>query len=166
MIQGHKQVNRHRDGPAPPGCAVQVVRFFPEREAGPRQPVSTPAALRRVLASYRRHKRLVVELERDGGESGSLLIHIAGDRAWVTHFTEPGGVDSYCRDAGYTGPDQTVGFLLGNGQRDDIHRSWTVTRGEARRALEYFVQHGERDPGLDWAEQPRSLQERAATRKH
>jgi len=51
-----------------------------------------------------------------------------------------------------------VGFLLSNGQLDDIHRYWTVTRTKGLRALEYFLRHGERDPGLNWVEQPQSLQ--------
>jgi hypothetical protein len=102
-----------------------------------------------------------VFLERDGGESGAVWVHLTGDRAWVTHFTEMGGVDSYCRDLGYSGPDEMVGFLIDNGQLDHLHRYWTVRRAEGMRALEYFLQHGERDPGLSWVEQPQSLQEPA-----
>jgi hypothetical protein len=72
-----------------------------------------------------------------------------------------GGVDSYCRDLGYSGPDEMVGFLLDSGQLDHLHRYWTITRAEGLRALGYFLQHGERDPGLSWVEQPQSLQEPA-----
>ena len=158
-IKGHKEVDLHRDEPAPAGFTVQVVWFTPKREGGPRHSVSTVTALRRVMAPYKGHERLVVYLDRDGGESGSVWVHLTGDRAWVTHFTQPGGVDSYCRDREYAGPDQMVGFLLSNGQLDDIHRYWTVRRAEGLRALEYFVRHGERDPGLSWVEQPQSLQE-------
>jgi hypothetical protein len=158
-IEGHKEVDLHRDDPAPPGFAVQIVWFTPKREAGPHHSVSTVATLRRVLAPYMGHERLVVYLDRDGGESGSVWVHVTGDRAWVTHFTEIGGVDSYCRDPKCTGTDQMVGFLLSNGQLDEIHRSWTITLAEGMRALEYFLSHGERDPGLSWAAEPRSLQE-------
>jgi len=49
---------------------------------------------------------------------------------------------------GYSGPDEMVGFLLDNGQLDEIHRYWTVTRAEGLRALDYFLLHGERDPSL------------------
>jgi hypothetical protein len=52
-----------------------------------------------------------------------------------------------------------VGFLPDNGQLDHLHRYWTVTRAEGRRALEYFLKNGESDPGLSWVEQPASLQE-------
>jgi len=157
-IKGHKEVDLHRDEPAPPGFSVQVVWFAPKRESGPRHSVPTVAALRRVLAPYKGHERLVVYLDRDGGESGSVWVHLTSKRAWVTHFTQLGGVDSYCRDAGYSGPDEMIGFLLSNGQLDEIHRCWTVRRSEGLRALEYFVRHGERDPGLSWVEQPPSLQ--------
>jgi hypothetical protein len=160
-IKGHKEVDLHRDEPAPPGCAVQVVWFTPKREGGPRHSVSTIAALRRVLAPFKDHERLVVYLDRDGGELGSVWVHLTGDRAWVTHWTQPGEVDSYCRDERCVGSDQMVGFLLSNGQLDEIHRSWTVTRAAGRRAMEYFVQRGQRNPLLHWVEQPSSLQEPA-----
>jgi hypothetical protein len=158
-IKGHKKVDR--DEPGPQGFSVQVIRFDPTREGGPRQSVSTVTALRRVLAPFRAHEQLVVYLDRDNGEAGSVWVHLTGDRAWVVHFTEPGGVDSYCHDLGDSVPDQMVGFLLDNGQLDDIHRYWTVTRAEGLRALEYFLQHGERDPVLSWVESPESLQEPA-----
>jgi hypothetical protein len=160
-IKGHKEVDLHRDEPAPPGFSVQVVWFTPKREGGPRHSVSTAAALRRMLAPYKGHERLVVYLNRDGGESGMVWVHLTGDRAWATHFTQPGGVDSYCCDPGYTGPDQMVGFLLSNGQLDSIHRYWTVTRAKGLQALEYFVRHGERDPSLSWVAEPKSLQKPA-----
>lgn len=163
-IKGHKEVDLHRDEPAPAEFTVQVVWFAPKRQGGPRQTVPTVAALRRVLAPYKGHERLVVYLDRDGGDSGSVWVHVTGKRAWVTHFTEQGGADSYCCDAGYSGPDEMIGFLLSNGQLDEIHRYWTVTRAEGMRALEYFVRHGERDPALSWVEQPHSLQEPAVKR--
>src|SRR4051794_8414420 len=153
-IKGHKEVDLHRDEPPPPGFSVQVVWFAPKREGGPRHPVPNVAALRRVLAPFTDQERLVVYLDRDGGETGSVWVHLTGDRAWVTHFTQIGGEDSYCRDAGYRG-DEMIGFRLSNGQLDDVHRYWTVTRAEGLRALEYFIRHGERDPGLSW-DVPRS----------
>jgi len=157
-IKGHKEVDLHRDEPAPRGYVVQVVWFTPKREGGLRHSVATVATLRQVLAPYKGHEKLVVYLDRDGGELGSVWVHLSGGLAWVTHFNEVGGIDSYCRDPAYTGPDQMVGFLLSNGQLDDIHRYWTVTRTKGLRALEYFLRHGERDPGLNWVEQPQSLQ--------
>jgi hypothetical protein len=64
------------------------------------------------------------------------------------------------RDKGYRG-EEMIGFLLDNGQLDKIHRYWTVARGEGLRALEYFLQHGQRDPRLNWVQGPESLQEPA-----
>src|SRR5262249_4283719 len=97
--------------------------------------------------------------DRDGGEAGSVWVHLTGDRAWVTHFTQIGGPDSCCRDAGYRG-DEMVGFRLSNGQLDDVHRHWTVTRADGLRAPGDFIRHGQRAPRLSWAV-PRSLQEPA-----
>jgi hypothetical protein len=51
-----------------------------------------------------------------------------------------------------------IGFELSNGQMDDIHPYWTVARAEGLQALEYFLEHGERDPGLSWVSQPMSLE--------
>ena len=42
--------------------------------------------------------------------------------------------------------DQLPGGVL------EVHPSWTVTRGEALLALEFFVQHGDCDPALPWVE--------------
>ncbi|OAI39926.1 hypothetical protein AYO40_05270 [Planctomycetaceae bacterium SCGC AG-212-D15] len=118
----------------------------------------TLADLHKALEKYRSKERAALYLNPDGGDSGCLWVHLTGDRAWLTHFTELGGVDSYAKDADYTGPDEMVGFLLDNGQKDDIHRGWTVSRDEAFKALEYFFRQGERDPSLTWVEQPGSLQ--------
>ncbi len=143
-----------------PGLTLDVTWFEPSRDGTPRLPVPDLATLRRLLTPYRDHVRLVVCLDRDEGESGAVWVHLTGDRAWVTHFAQLGGVDSYCRDEGYRG-EEMVGFLLDNGQLDEIHRYWTVARGEGFQALEYFLQHGRRDPSLSWVQEPESLQEPA-----
>lgn len=159
VIEGCKDVD-HQWGRHIPGFSVHVAWFTPSRESSPRQPVSTVDVLRQVLAQYQNHERLVVFLDRDDFESGGVWVHVTGDRAWVSHFTMPGGVDSYCCDPDYTGPDTMVGFLLSNGQLDNIHRYWTVTRADGLRALEYFLLHGERDPDLNWVAEPQSLEKR------
>jgi hypothetical protein len=143
-----------------PGFTAQVVRFEPCRENSPLLPIPNLATFRQVLSAYHVLERLVVYLERDGGESGAVWLHLTGDRAWVCHFTELGGIDSYCRDAGYEGPDLTVAFLLDNGQEDEIHRYWTVTRAEGMQAIEYFLLNAKKDPRLNWVAEPSSLQKR------
>jgi hypothetical protein len=146
------------DQAAMPGFTLGVVRFRPAREGTSAEPVDDVDELRRRLAPYREHERLVITLDRDGGEAGSVWVHLTGDRAWVTHFVRLGGTDAYCRDPGYRGPDEMVGFLLSNGQLDEIHRNWTVSRAEGLQALEHFVRDGGRDPALCWVEEPESLQ--------
>jgi len=145
----------------PPLVFTLVVTWFePSRDETPRLPVPNLAALRRLLTPYRDHKRLVVCLDLDEGEAGSVWVHLTDGRAWVTHFTQSGGADSYCRDESYRG-DEMVGFLLNNGQLDEIHRYWTVTRAKGLRALEYFLLHRSQDPSLSWVAEPPSLQEPA-----
>lgn len=120
--------------------------------------VSRVKQLRRWFARYDYYGQLGLYLDRDGGDSGSVWVHLSGDRAWVTHFDQLGGVDSYCRDLEYRGQDEMVEFMLSNGQVDEIHRYWTVTREEGLRALEHFLQFGDRDPTLSWVSEPESLQ--------
>src|SRR6476620_11658371 len=84
----------------PRGCAIQLVYFEPKRKSVPAQQIASVAELRSVLEPFRDHERLVVYLDKNGGEAGSVYVHRTGDRAWVTHFETIGGVDSYCRDVG------------------------------------------------------------------
>jgi hypothetical protein len=163
MIEGNRRI---ADDPSPEaGFVLQIIWFRPTRDGSRPELVQYARTVRRRLELYRDHERLFVSLVRDGGKAGSVYVHVAGGRAWVTHFTQPGGIDSYCRDPNYAGPDEMVGFLLDNGQLDEIHRSWTVPRADGTRALEYFLLHGGRDPRLDWVEQPPSLQGLSITNK-
>jgi hypothetical protein len=141
------------------GLSVLLTWFSPSRGSSPPIALADVGALRAALPPYSNHERLVVCLDKDAGETGSVWVHLSADRAWVTHFTQLGGADSYARDESYRG-DEMVGFLLDNGQLDEIHRYWTVTRSQGLQALAYFAQHGQRDPGLSWVQEPASLQER------
>jgi hypothetical protein len=66
-------------------------------------------------------------------------------------MTMPGGVDTYCRNDEKKGKDAQIGFWLSNGQEDLIQWNWTVHRKEGIRALEYFLQQGDREPSMCWA---------------
>jgi len=143
----------------PKGLAIQIVWFEPKRKSSPRQPISTVADLQSALEPFRDHERLVVYLDKDGGQAGSVYVHRTADRAWVTHFETVGGVDSYCRDVAFADSDEQIEFQLSNAQFDEIHKYWTVPADQAQQALEYFVQHGKRDPGLNWVTEPASLEE-------
>ncbi len=140
------------------GFSLQVVFFAPKFGSSPSQPVTTIADLHSFLGPYLTKDKLAIFLDRAGGESGAVWVHLSGDRAWVTHFTEMGGVDSYACDLEYNGPDELIGFLLDNRQLDEIHRYWTITKAEGLHALEYFLQHGENSPQLNWVSEPESLQ--------
>ncbi len=127
-----------------------VTWFVPNR-AGPSCGVKTLEEFHSLTGPYRDVERLVVELDRAGGELGCVWVHFTGERAWVTHWETVGGSDLYCRATdGFTSPD-SVGFLLTNGQLDRIHPGWTVPRADGWRALEYFLGHGDVHPGLERA---------------
>jgi hypothetical protein len=122
-------------------------------------PIPDLAALRRSMRPYRRRQSVALYLDRDDFETGGVWAHFTGDRAWLAHFDCPGGADSYAHDPRFRGPRMAcIGFRLNNGQVDDIHPAWTVTREKGIKALGYFFLHGERDPNLLWVEQPASLQ--------
>jgi hypothetical protein len=117
------------------------------------------ATLRWFLRPYRRRRSVALYLDRDGGEAGSLLAHFTGDRAWLAYFDCPGGIDFYaCVPSSRHLQPARIAFRLSNGQVDQIHPAWTVTREEGLTALGYFLVHGKRDPGLLWLEQPASLE--------
>jgi hypothetical protein len=158
-IEGNKVVNVHRDQPIPPGFTIQVTWFVPSRETGPLHSVTSAEDVRHILGPYQNHERLFIDASRDGGDSGYVFVHLTGDHAFVAHFTQPGGIDSYCCDRSQFRSDVVIGFKLDNGQLDKFPRFWTVSRADGLKAIEYFVEHGERDPSLDWVEQPQSLEE-------
>ena len=133
--------------------SCHVCFFNPEPGSSSLHHVAAVSELRRLLQPYENHERLVIYLDRDLGEAGSVWVHVTGDRAWVTHITLPGGVDSYCR-CKENGPDEKIGMMLSNGQEDMFHWSWTVPRSDGIRALEYFLEHAERDPSLCWVSEP------------
>jgi hypothetical protein len=135
------------------GFSCDVCFFKPEPGSSDLHHVATISELRRLLQPYKNHERLAIYLDRDLGEAGSVWVHSTGDRAFVTHMTQPGGVDSHCRSK-ENGPDATIGILLSNGQEDMIHWSWTVPHSDGLRALEYFLECGERDPKLCWVSEP------------
>lgn len=116
-------------------------------------------ALRRLIRPYRRRQSFALYLDRDDFETGGVWAHFMRDRAWLAHFDFPGGTDSYARDPTINASDdERIGFRLNNGQVDQIHPSWTVTRNEGIKALEYFLVHGEQDPSLQWVSQPGDLE--------
>jgi hypothetical protein len=135
------------------GFSCHVCWFKPESGSGDLHHFATVPELRRLLQPYKDQERLVICLDRDLGETGSVWVFATGDRAFVTHITLPGGVDSYCRSK-ENGPDATIGILLSNCQMDMIHWSWTVPRSDGISALEYFLEHGQRDPELCWVTDP------------
>lgn len=111
------------------------------------RPVPDLATFRRLIRPYRRRQSIALYLKRDDFATGGVLAHFTGLRAWVCHYDCPGGIYSHAYDADYRGPREgSLGFRLDNGQVDDIHPSWTVSRAAGIRALEYFLGCGDRDP--------------------
>lgn len=121
-------------------------------------PIPDLAVFRRVVRPYRRRRWVALYLNRDECQAGCVWAHFNGKRAWVTHFDCPGGIDSYAHSTrGLKGLPERIGFQIDNGQLDEVHRFWTISRADGMRALEYFLLHGERHPNLNWLEQPDDL---------
>jgi hypothetical protein len=112
--------------------------------------------LRRLLAQLSEYERVYVVLARDRGARGSITLHVTDNRVGICHADMlPGGIFSFCHDPEEKGPDNKIVIVGSHAQVDSIHRSWTVPRQQGHQALEYFLLHGERDPGLNWVEQQR-----------
>lgn len=145
-------------GTAPPtGFTVWAGWFEPDQGDMPARPVGIVDDLRRQLAPLGSQRLWFAWVGRDGGDRGLLAAHVTGDRAFLCHMDVPGGIDSYCHDPGDRQPDELIGVVMPNGQVDQNHRGWTVSRAAGLRALERFLTHGDRDPSLVWVEQPESL---------
>jgi hypothetical protein len=109
--------------------------------------------LQDALATVADEPRLALAAEIDRGRSGMLIIHLTGDRAWVTHMESDEGGDTYAIDPVWRGGSiEGVRFRHSNGQEDMVHRRWTVSRAEALQALEYFAVSGQRPLSLVWDE--------------
>jgi hypothetical protein len=133
-----------------PKLALSITRFAPKPvEHG--VTVGDVRQLREALAPFAGEPRLALSAEIAGGREGMLILHLTGDRAWVTHFESDEGGDTYALDPTWPGgPIEGIGFRLSNGQEDTVHRRWTVSRAEAMQALEEFAVSGERPRSLAW----------------
>ena len=128
-------------------------------------PIPDLAALRRAVRPYRNRRYVALYLDRDDFQTGGVWAHFTGQRAWIVHFDSPGGTDAYPRSSrGLRRLPEQIGFRLDNGQVDEVHKSWTVPRRSGMIALEYFLLHGKRQPGLDWVERPGDLSQPAKSR--
>lgn len=133
------------------GFSCSLCWFKPEPGSGNLHHLATVSELRHLLQPFKKHDPLFIYLNRDLGDTGSVWVHATGGRALVTHMTQPGGIDSYCRSK-EVGPDTIIELPIHGKQ--DIHWSWTVPFSDGIRALEYFLEHGERDPSLCWVSEP------------
>jgi hypothetical protein len=140
-----------------PAPALFATWFRPTQgRLGP-EPVYDLGELRRLLAQLPEREPVYVVLARDRGLRGSVTLHMTEDRSSVCHLVRPGGTTSFCHDREEKGPDNKVAIVGSHAQVDYIHRSWTIPRQQAHRALEYFLFHGDRAPGLNWVEQKEQI---------
>jgi len=137
-----------------PAPALFATWFKPTQgRVGP-EPVNHLGELRRSLALLPEREPVYVVLARDRGLRGSVTLHMTEDRTCICYVdTLPGGIFSFCHDPDEKGPDNKIAIVGSHAQVDYIHRSWTVPRQQGHQALEFFLLHGERDPGLNWVEQ-------------
>jgi hypothetical protein len=137
-----------------PGPAFFATWFQPSQgRIGP-QPVNDLGELRQLLARLPQREPVYVVLARDRGVRGSVTLHMSEDRTCICYVdTLPRGIFSFCHDPDEKGPDNKIAIVGSHAQVDHVHRSWTVPRQQGHQALEYFLLHGGRVPGLNWVEQ-------------
>jgi hypothetical protein len=59
---------------------------------------------------------VAISAEIANGRDGILVVHLSGDRAWVTHFESDEGGDTYAYDPAWPGgPVEGVRFRYSSG---------------------------------------------------
>ncbi|MEZ5443697.1 MAG: hypothetical protein R3F15_19710 [Lysobacterales bacterium] len=82
---------------------------------------------------------------------GRIEAVFAQDRAVLFHRPEPSAPGWRTQRTGYAGrPDALLPFRGVKGALLHLPVSWTVDEADARQALQFFIQYGERSEQLQW----------------
>jgi hypothetical protein len=109
----------------------------------------TDVELRGRLDAIRQAERADVSLSRY--EEDVLHVLFAGDRAFLMYLPEIGEAGMSSRNPGYQGsPKDRVVFRAANGEDTALPASFTVSKGEALRAIEEFLRAGRLPKFITW----------------
>jgi hypothetical protein len=115
---------------------------------GAESQVESASELQDRMAEVASMKYLEVWVEK-GTEAICMLAN--GSQAWLMYLLNQ---DDECYSTRNPkvddDTDECLDFYLSNGQRDVYPVSYLITKEEAIRGIEYFIEHGGRAPWLSW----------------
>ena len=117
--------------------------------------VSDVNELRLCLAQIGRTQFSEVWMQHSAGWPAIAAL-INGESAWLTFISHEGDAGFSTRNPKFTGPQKKmIEYYLSNGQRDEYPAAWDITKAEALRALEYFLEEEAMAPWLTWQDDSR-----------
>lgn len=134
---------------------LTVVTFTPGLKEATTS-ITTANELQASIAPFLNAMDLYVALSHPAGTDISLLASFNRERAWVAHVDnenqtlETPDRHAYLWVEQVNHNDDYLVFRLNNGQDQRVHRTCTVSHSEALKALNYFAEHHDRDPALQW----------------
>jgi hypothetical protein len=91
------------------------------------------------------------EISADTPDGQTIIALINGDRGWLMYLREIGDAGFSSRCPNYAGPgDAVIEYVLSNGQRDEYPASWSISKSEVDRALEFFRRECRPPPFVLW----------------
>lgn len=130
-------VERHR------GCASLRLTVDASDRA------SAVEELQGFLQVARRHE--FVEIWVDHGPFPSLCALVHAESAWLMYLRHEGDAGFSSRSASFSGPpEQTIDFMLSNGQVDEYPASWTYPSETAFEVLVAFAREARVPDSIAW----------------
>ena len=84
----------------------------------------------------------------------AICALVNGEAAWLMFLRQEGDSGFSTRNPNYAGPkDAVIEYFFSNGQRDEYPAERDITKSEALRALEHFMETQEMAPWLHWQEE-------------
>jgi len=105
--------------------------------------------LHQVLSEARTSQ--FVELVVDFGDFPSLFALLNGDRGWLMCIRYDGDAGFSSRNPAYVGTqNDTINYILSNGQQDEYPACFTYSRSKVFEALEYFAANKATPSWITW----------------
>ena len=81
----------------------------------------------------------------------ALCALMNGNRGWLMFLRESGDPGFSSRNPNYVGSrDETIEYVLSNGEANTHPAEWALTEFEIARALRHFVEHKTLPPFIHW----------------